>query len=521
MAAIDVGKSPKFSLKELGILPVEEATDIHPHTSYTDGELSLVESIVEAYQDNLYEKGAIEHGNPIDEDINHPTTFLHGSEWEDLPYTAKESYIRKFDNLREITSDIHGATSLTDADPDKIREDLSVIKNIHNSVPDANNAGKYLDIVETMDEKLLDSKNISEYGSEELLQAFERTLQSSEVPAPSSEDIRRLLETGRDLNTFSSTYDSFLDDGLNYSLVVPHGVELDYNPAIELVNNDKQEAVESYEDALIDFLKEAESSNSGYNYILLSSHHVNTPFRPRYVKKDHLFDEMYQKEIGDVLEFYREKEVTKINSLASKLSDMSIPEVSDELMDASERRDLENFIYGLDGVESSENWQNESFASETLGLSLDIARPGVFAVGAHPTIIERNEEFMNYFRREQIRSDLDDRLNNNIEIQDVDEFVPASAIGDFYPSKALEEFYRPMIEAAESEDNFVFEVNGKGIERQKPSIFWQMLDENLFGSDSHRPGEQPSRSKKFNEENLPGDTKFLVDKWISQLEDQN
>ncbi len=161
---------------------------------------------------------------------------------------------------------------------------------------------------------------------------------------------------------------------------------------------------------------------------------------------------------------------------------------------------------------------NSSELIEAIDQNIWSERPGVFVVGAHPTLIERNEEFMDYFSREQIRSDLDDRLNNDIEIQDVDNFAPDSIVGDFYPSEALEDFYRPMVEAAEDEENFIFEVNGKGVERQHPSVFWQMLDEKTFGSDSHRLGEQPSRSREFEKQRLPGETVFLSDKWLSMLE---
>lgn len=526
MAATKTEKRTKFPLKEKDILPIERATDIHPHTSYTDGELHLIESISEAYQDDLYEKGAIEHGNPLDEDIDHPTTFLHRTEWEDRPYTDRESYTKKFENIREITADIDGATPLTDADPDKIRRDLTIIKNIHDSIPELDNTRRYLEIIENMNEKLSESKNISEYGSEELLELFNEAVGSSEVSTPSSEDVRRLLETGRELGELPLNSSHILDDGLNYSLVVPHGVELDYNPAIETADNNKHEAVDSYENALIDFLKQAESANSGYNYVLLSSHYVNTPFKPRYVKQDCLFEGMSHEEIGEVLESYREKEVTKIGSLASKLSDMSVPRTSEELMDKPEKAELQKFIYGLESISEVEGRQEDKFISEKLGLSLDIERPGIFAVGAHPTLIERNEEFMDYFRgqeglttKEEIMRDLDRVMKADIEKQDVDDFLGDEAISSLYPEKALEEFYKPMVEAANSEDNFIFEINGKGVERQFPSIFWEMLDENVFGSDSHRPGEQSSRSREFNEMEIPSETTLLVDKWVSQLED--
>ena len=38
--------------------------------------LSVAESIEEALEYGLYEKSAIEHGSPVDEDISHLTTFI-------------------------------------------------------------------------------------------------------------------------------------------------------------------------------------------------------------------------------------------------------------------------------------------------------------------------------------------------------------------------------------------------------------------------------------------------------------
>ena len=517
MAAVEeVKKGPRFPLADLGILPVDAATDIHQHTSFSDGKLTLAESFDEAYQDNLYEKGAIEHGNPVDEDISHPTTFLRESKHHDYPYTSKESYLRKFQNIRSLLKDYQGATPLTDADPERLREDLTTIQKLDEPIPNSANAERYIGLIDQLYNRLSDPERISEYSDQELVDSFEAAPKSTNLNTPDPENIRLLLEIGEQYNSSTSDYESFLDDSLNYTFIVPHGVELDYNPAIEMAGQNKQQAVDNYEDSLIRFLKEAESSNAGYNYVLLSSHHVNTPFTPRYVKKDELFTEMSEDEIGGVLETYREKEIAKIESLASKLADLSIPEVSEELMNSSERKELEDFIYSHEGLEGS----------EVLGEPLNISRPGVFAVGAHPTLIERNEEFMDYFRKqegittkEEIKEDLNRVLSSEINKQDVDDFLGEDARSSLYPEEALKEFYQPMAESAESEENFVFEVNGKGVERQHPSVFWEMLDEKVFGSDSHRPGEQPSRSEEFSKQELPGETVFLTEKWISQLED--
>lgn len=309
-------------------------------------------------------------------------------------------------------------------------------------------------------------------------------------------EIGAVVEDGRAPNTALEESGSFLDAGLNYSMIIPHGIELEYNPAIEMVCGDKQEAVDSYEDKLIGFLKQAESANAGYNYVLLSSHYVNTPFRPRYVKKDELFQDINSEGwmgVEDILEFYREKEISKIESLASKISDLSIPRVSEELMDKSERKELGNFIYGFEDLEEGV-WQNKDYVKEDLGLSPEIERPGVYVVGAHPTLIERNEIFMDYFREKQ-----------GLTAEDISNGV--------YPEEALREYYQPMVETANSENNFIFEINGKAVERQHPSVFWEMLDEFVFGSDSHRLGEQPSRSEEFINRNIPGETVFLAEKW--------
>lgn len=440
-----------YALLELDTLPVESSTDIHPHTSFTDGTLELVESLEEAYQNNLYEKGAIEHGNPVDEDIDHLTSFLSPFLSDEKNYTSTAIYTEKFHSLRDIVQDIEGGETVTDADPRKLREDIDTLKRTGSSGQDL------------LDENL----------------------------------------------------------GLNYSLIVPHGVELDYNPAIEMADR-YEDPVESFENRIIEFLKEAESLNAGYNYVLLSSHYVNTPFEPRYVKKDELFTEMEHDELGQILETYREKEMLKVESISSKLDDMAVPRVSDELMDQEEMEDLQSFIY------SPETFYRDEVEDEVevSGLpSLDIERPGVLAVGAHPTLIERNEEFMDYFREEQglktkeeIREDLDQHLSADIDKSDVDSFLGEESLDQLYPDRELRDFYRPMIETARKEDNFIFEINGKGVERQHESVFWHMLDENLFGSDSHRTGEQPSRTEEFVDERYSNNTVFLTEKWLSQLE---
>lgn len=468
----------RYPVRETNITGIGTWLDNHPHTSFTDGKLTIEESVSEALNNGVYEKGAIEHGNPLDEDIDHLTTFMQNSEFGNESYTSMEIYPFKFENLRAVAEDTDGATTLTDADNEKVREDLDTLRRV--------------------------------YGETDKLERIE-------------------------------------DPCLNYSIIIPHGIELDYNIPIEdtYTEDEKIETVESYEKAIIEFLEEAERQGSGFNYVLLSSHYVNTPFRPRYVKKDGLFEEMTHEEKMDVLEAYGEKETEKIESLSSKLGDMSVPEVSGELMTHEEINELEEFIY--DQNSSIENLIDKQVeGSEIIEASnngMDI-KNNIVAVGAHPTLIERNTELMDAFRREEglgtmeeIREELEefyydishlaDEIPENSDItqfggldkRDLDEFFDEAQREKIYPSETLRSFYRPMIDASQSEDNFIFEINGKGIERQHPSVFWKMLDEYTFGSDSHRLGEQPSRSKEFSERDFPGELTFLSEKWLERLKD--
>lgn len=483
-------KEMSYPIWELDILPVETATDIHAHSSYTDGKLSLIESFEEAISNNLYEKGAIDHGNPIDEDIEHPATFLEEYDsYEEAPYTSSEIYPVKFDNIREILEDQSGGTTLNDADPEKLRDDLEIIQ-----------------------------------------KAIQKDLSGLSISAYEEDDLMRY--------------------SLNYSMVVPHGIEIDYNPAIEASEEGEEfETVESYERAIIDFLKEAESLNSGYNYILGSTHYVNTPFEPRYVKSDSLFEQMSYEEKVDVLENYRKKELDKIESLASKLGDMAVPKPSGELMNAGEIEELDEFIYGqsssIEGI-VDEEFSNQDIVRVT-GGSAEIEKPGVVVAGAHPTLIERNEELLDVFRekeglktKEGIKDELNEFMYNvsgideipqetktvpihpdRLEKKEIEQFLDEEDQDKLYPRKALEKYYRPLVEASKNEDNFIFEINGKGVERQYPSVFWSMIDENLFGSDAHRPGEQPERSQKYYKNRIGNETVFLSEKWLSQLKKQN
>lgn len=446
----------KHPIIDTEIYPSENWTDLHSHTSYSDGSMSLVESIDEAKNNGIWEKGPVEHGNTNDEDIDHLTTFLENLvDDRDQSYTSLNVYPYKFETIKAIVDETAGATTLTDADTEKLQEDIETLKGYN-------------------------------------------TVDTDRIPATS----------------------------LNYTMVVPHGVEMDYNPAIEFAE-EPEDAVESYEEGIIEFLKEAESVNCGYNYILLSSHYVNTPFQPRYVKKPGLFKNMSHDELGEVLEHYKDKEISKIESLSSKLGDMSIPAISEELMYQNEIEELENFVHDqsqlVGGIVEEEIGSDEYL--DVAGESAEILRPGVFAVGAHPTLIERNEVLMDYFREEQglttkqkLSEVIGERLDKNITRKETDGFLGDDAHTSLYPDKELKKYYENVIEAAEDEENFIFEINGKGIERQDPSVFWNMLGDHTFGSDSHRHGEQPSRSMEFNETEKSSETVFLSDLWLSQLE---
>ena len=475
---MDNGYGPvKFPVSNLDLAFLDSSTDIHPHTSYTDGDQEVQQSVDEARKHGVWEKGAIEHGNPVDEDISHLTPFLTNYDEKEDSYTSEEVFTLKYRNLEEIAQDNRHITLLNEADHDKLREDIETLREV-------------------------------QYRGE-----------------------------------------ATLEDLMNYKMVIPHGVELDYNPAIEAVTDeDKQEAVDSYEEGLIDFLKEAERLNSGFNYALLSSHYVNTPFQPRYVKKDGLFEDMSTEEKKAVLDAYREKEAYKIESLSEKLGDMKVPESSEELMSPSELDELEAFIYDQGAVVNSQA-DVELDQGDMLELtedSLDIERPGVVAVGAHPTLIERNEELMDVFReeeglttREDVRGevesfiydtdiegmeglDLSSVVEETVRPGEIDEMLSDEDLKTMYPAKSLLEFYRPVVDVAYNQDNFIFEINGKGVERQTPSVFWYMLDEKLFGSDAHRPLEQPERSQEYSRSDLPGETKLFAEKWLEQLEkDEN
>lgn len=66
----------------------------------------------------------------------------------------------------------------------------------------------------------------------------------------------------------------------------------------------------------------------------------------------------------------------------------------------------------------------------------------------------------------------------------------------------LEEYYTSFIEHLE-DSRTIPEFNGKGVERQNPSVFWELVKEldipHTRGSDSHRHGEMTSRKARFDE----------------------
>lgn len=449
----------------------DEITDIHPHSTYSDGTQSIIESVEEAFENNVWEKGTIEHGNPIDEDIGYVPKFLSWESFdrdlefnngENEDYTSPEIFHIKYDTLVEAVQDFGDATMLNDADPEKIEEDIL-----------------------TLD---------------------------------------RIARAG----------EASLADLMNYTFVVPHGIEIDYNPAIELSERE-YDAVENYEDHIEEFLREAESSNSGLNYILASTHHVNTPFEPKYVKKDELFDDMDLEERKEALEFYRKKEIYKILSLADRLGAMKVPEISGELMNNDEVEELEEFIYGQSSIlEDSDVKTTDEQMAKAVAPELAVEKPGVIVVGSHPTLIERNENLLDVFRDEEglgtvsgikeeyenfIYGEAQDLVDSDIEREDVVDLMTEKDMEAIYPSEALREYYQPVVEASEDSENFLFEINGKGVERQTPSVFWSMIGENAFGSDAHRPDEQPSRSREYASRSSPDrETKLLTEKWVEMLE---
>lgn len=430
-------------------LTKKEIMDNHQHTSFTDGRLTIQEAMSEAFNNYLYEKGAIEHGNPLDPDINHQTTFMPEELGGNSNYTDTEVVVQKYDAIKNISEDHPGVKPINDAELNKILEDISYFN--------------------------------------------DNSLEESDL-----EEI-----------------------GLNYRMVVPHGIELDYNPVIESLEN-PEEGIESYEENMIDFLKNIESLNAGFNFVLLSSHYVNTPYEPKYVKVDEQFEEMSHGEKGDVLEAYRDKEIAKIESMASKLSEMKVPELSGELMTPEEMDELQEFVYDQDQLIESITGEEISGKQNSVG-EISLERPGPLVVGAHPTLIERNEELMDYFRKEeglttkeQIQQDLNQRMTEEITKQEVDQFLGEKATNHLYPKEKLKNYYEPMIEAAENQENFIFEINGKGIERQHPSIFWQMLNEYTFGSDSHRPNEQHSRTQDLQKADIPAEPVLLTEKWLEK-----
>lgn len=287
------------------------------------------------------------------------------------------------------------------------------------------------------------------------------------------------------------------NDVLNYTMVVPHGIEHDYNIPIETVEDAaaKQDVVDSYERAIIDFLDRTEELGIGYDYLLAANHDVNTPFDPQYVKMDENFADLSHEEKLWVWDKYFEKFDYMMDSLAPKLEDK-----------------------------------------------------GIVLVGAHPTLAERDDELMEAARkedrdyREQIAEDeldwfiydqshlvekdissdeiidiISESEGSNIEI---DEFVSDQDIAEIYPEEFLRQYYEPIAEKAAETDNFVFEINGKGVERQWPhSVFWKMMDKYTFGSDAHRVGEQTTRSRRFSNLDLPGEFTTILNMWL-ELEEQ-
>lgn len=98
----------------------------------------------------------------------------------------------------------------------------------------------------------------------------------------------------------------------------------------------------------------------------------------------------------------------------------------------------------------------------------------IFDVVSHPSLIERNNSLMQALPSEQFDS----------------------------REGQLEEYYLSFIEHLE-DSTTIPEFNGKGVERQEPSVFWELVKEldvpHTRGSDSHRHGEMSSRQLRFEE----------------------
>lgn len=303
----------------------------------------------------------------------------------------------------------------------------------------------------------------------------------------SDADMHKVAEDLQIIREFGEQYSADeLNDFLHYDMVVLHGFEPDYNPMIETAENKKEEreAVREYNQALIEFIDDAFERGVTFDYVNLAVHDVFFDGRHRYVKKPEYFEDLSLAEKEEIWDNYRKKQLYTFSTDELSEGDEAVVPVTD-LMEARD----------------------------------------IFVIGAHPAIIERNHELMEVFHEDQAsqaRDEVEQFIHGSVAPDGMDptenlaEAVTDEEIAQLYPEDALKEYWKPLAETSGISKNHVYEVNGKHVERYPPSVLWEMLDEHTFGSDQHRPGEQPFRSRRFRALELPGEFRTVMDLYLHQ-----
>jgi len=302
-------------------------------------------------------------------------------------------------------------------------------------------------------------------------------------------DIDKLEEDLGIIREYGDEYsiEELRENVLNYEMVVMNAFEPDFNPRIEDCSN-PDSVVEDYIDDLKDFVFEAEACGAGFDHVNQAVHDVFVDGEFRYVKKDHLFEDLTIEEKEEVLQVYRDKLIYAVEDLAPAMKDT--------------------------GKEIGAGIMNE-------GLTVSIV---------HPAIIERNEELMEVFneskKKEAVKetenfiyghNDVPIDGNRIIEDENIEDLLDDTDIEGIYPETALKEYWKPVVKSLEDAENTIFEINGKHVERFHPSILWEMIEEYIPGSDQHRPGEQKFRSQKTKNLDLEAKTKTPIDLIIENL----
>lgn len=306
-------------------------------------------------------------------------------------------------------------------------------------------------------------------------------------------DVEDIAEDIEMIRKYGGEYSMELlrDQYLNYEMVVFSGFEPDYNPKIEDKHSpdDIREEIENYNEKIADFIRKAREEGVEYDFVNLAVHDVMVDGERLYVKKDELFEDLEEEKKREVWENYRRK-------LLSTLS--------------------------------TEMYNNEEQSVKPIWEILE--ELNVFTIGAHPAIIERNDELMMPKRRDEAEEELENFIydqshlvpdQDQIDIDDltelgelmdvsVDRFLDDRDISNLYPEKQLREFWKPLVDQAGDKSNHLFESNGKHWARFPNSVLWEMLDEITIGSDHHREGEQPKRSRIASRE-LSTDFKTVLD----------